>query len=94
MRSLSECLPASLNVLQTQARAVLALTEQVRGALGEEEKSHLVSATYVEGLLTLTLDSAAWSSRLRFTTDELRQRVRDQGGPDFVKLRVKVGRGR
>jgi hypothetical protein len=68
------------------------LTEQVRTSLPEEQQSHLLSASYRDDTLSVTMDSAAWCPQVRYAADRLLERLQANGGPEFARLKVRVGR--
>jgi hypothetical protein len=92
LASLDSALPARIAALELNARAALGLTEQLRNLLPEPERAHLVSASLRDDTLSLSMDSAAWCPRVRFRAEDLRAALKAAGGPDFVKLKVRVGR--
>ena len=77
--------------LERRTRETLDLTAKVRRVLAENEKEHLISATYDEDTLVLTTDSAAWASRLRYVQEQLLTALREQGETQGQKIRVRVG---
>ena len=77
--------------LERRTRETLDLTAKVRRVLAENEKEHLISATYDEDTLVLTSDSAAWASRLRYVQEQLLNALREQGETQGSKIRVRVG---
>lgn len=92
LTSLEAALPPRIAALEAQARAAVGLTEQLRKLLPEPERIHLVSASCRDGTLSLSMDSAAWCPRVRYRAAELKAGLQAAGGPDFVKLKVRVGR--
>ena len=85
-------LPAKVADLEKRAKAALSLTEQVRASLPEEQKSHVLSASYRDETLSVTMDSAAWCPQVRYGAEGLLERLKANGGPEFAKLKVRVGR--
>jgi hypothetical protein len=77
--------------LERRTRETLDLTAKVRRVLAENEKEHLISATYDEDTLVLTTDSAAWASRLRYVQEQLLTALREHGETQGQKIRVRVG---
>lgn len=94
LQSLGSSLPGRIAGLEARAKAALSLTEQVRALLPAAVRTHLLSASYREGTLSLTMDSAAWCPQVRYAEAELLAQLngKGEGGPDFVKLKVRVGR--
>ncbi len=92
LQPLGFALPARIADLETRARAALSLTEQVRSVLPSEQGSHLLSASYQDDTLSMTMDSAAWCPQVRYAATAILEALKASGGPDFVKLRVRVGR--
>jgi hypothetical protein len=90
--SLGFALPGRVADLERRAKAALTLTEQVRECLPEDHKSHLLSASYRDDTLSVTMDSAAWCPQVRYGAEGVLSRLREQGGPEFARLKVKVGR--
>lgn len=91
-QSLGFSLPGKVADLEKRAKAALSLTEQVRASLPEEQRSHLLSASYRDETLSVTMDSAAWCPQVRYAAESLLDRLKANGGPDFAKLKVRVGR--
>ncbi len=85
-------LPGKVADLEKRAKAALSLTEQVRTSLPEEQQSHLLSASYRDDTLSVTMDSAAWCPQVRYAADRLLERLQANGGPEFARLKVRVGR--
>jgi hypothetical protein len=77
--------------LERRARETLDLTAKVRLLVAEEEKEHVLSATYAEDTLVITTDSAVWATRLRYDQERLLEELHKQGERQASKLRVKVG---
>jgi hypothetical protein len=78
--------------LENQAKAALGLLNQVRKALPEPEKNHVLSASYQDDTLIVTSDSAAWCSHLRYRENFLREQLAALGEKPFTVLKVRVGR--
>jgi hypothetical protein len=78
--------------LESQAKAALGLLAQVRKALPEHEKNHVLSASYHEDKLVITTDSAAWSTHFRYRENTLREQLVALGEKPFTVLKVRVGR--
>ncbi len=92
LKPLGFSLPGRISDLETRAQAALSLTEQVRASLASEHRSHLLSASYRDDTLSVTMDSAAWCPQVHFGAATLLKNLKANGGPDFVKLKVRVGR--
>jgi hypothetical protein len=82
-----------LKELEQRALATQDLTSRVREALPEPEKQHFLSASYREDTLLLSMDSAAWCSRLRYDEHKLIAALRSAGETRVTKIKVRVGRG-
>lgn len=80
LRSLSELLRSGdISELQREARRRRALADEIRSALTPDEAAHVVGAHVdPEGVLVVSVDSAAWAARLRFAR------------PDGRPVRVRV----
>jgi hypothetical protein len=85
-------LPGRVADLEARAKAALSLTELVRASLPADQGTHLLSASYREDTLSVTMDSAAWCPQVRYAASMLLEKLKAAGGPDFVKLKVRVGR--
>jgi hypothetical protein len=64
--------------------------DEVRSALPKELAQAVFSAGILEGKLTLGVTSAAFASRLRYVTQELRQRLGEARGIDIRAVRIRV----
>lgn len=93
MKPITEGLGPLFADLQRRARASIELTTKVRQALPGEEKEHVLSAVYRNDTLLVSVDSAAWASRLHYVQQELQERLRAAGETQFTKIRIKVGPG-
>ena len=93
LKPLSAGLGPKFADLQRRAEATVDMATHVRAALPAPEKDHVVSVSYRDETLVVAMDSAAWSSRLRYAQQELLERLRAGGVTQFTKVRVKVGRG-
>ena len=83
-----------LAALEKRAAAAQSLTEKVRLELGEALRPHLVSAARRGDDLVVIMDSAAWTPRVRYGAQAIKQRLESGGEPPIGKLQVKVrGRG-
>ena len=78
---------------EKKAAAAQSLTEKVRLELAEPLRPHLVSATRRGDDLVVIMDSAAWTPRVRYGAQAIKQRLESGGEPPIGKLQVKV-RGR
>jgi len=87
-------LAPGLAALEKKAAAAQSLTEKVRQELAEALRPHLVSATRRGDDLVVIMDSAAWTPRVRYGAQAIKQRLESGGEPPIGKLQVKVrGRG-
>jgi hypothetical protein len=86
-------LSPGLDALARKASAAGSLTEKVRLELAEPLRPHLVSASRRGEDLVVIMDSAAWTPRVRYGAQRLKQRLEAAGEPAIGKLQVKV-RGR
>jgi hypothetical protein len=78
--------------LERRARATQDVTTRVRDALPSPEKEHFLSASYREDTLVLSMDSAAWCSRIRYEQQALIAALHAAGETRVTKIRVRVGR--
>ena len=79
--------PAAAQCLERQRRAD-GLLSQVRDLLSPAARPHCIQAQAKEGLLTVTVDSTAWATRLRYLAPDLVQGL-GEGGIDRVKIRAR-----
>ena len=79
-----------LTALRRQARDRSVVLEQVCSALPKELAQAVVSAGILQGTLTIGVGSAAFASRLRYVTEELRKRVSESRGIDIQAVRIRV----
>ena len=87
-------LAPGLAVLEKKAAAAQSLTESVRTQLAESLRPHLVSAARRGDNLVVIMDSAAWTPRVRYGAQSLKERLESGGEPPIDKVVVKVrGRG-
>jgi len=91
LQPLGGLLPARIASLEARAREALSLTEQVRALLPDQEKNHLLSASCREDTLSVTMDSAAWCPRLRYSAEAFLAELKSRGGPECARLKVRVG---
>ena len=76
--------------IKRQARERSVVLEQVRSALPKELAQAVSSAGILEGTLTIGVTSAAFASRLRYVTQELRKRLSETPGIDIQSVRIRV----
>ena len=70
------------------------MTEAVRLGLEEALRPHLVAAARRGDDLVVIMDSAAWTPRVRYGAQSLKERLESGGEPPIDKVVVKVrGRG-
>ena len=93
LKPLSSGLPPGLERLAKQAAAVSALTTLVRESLPEALGPHVVSAVRRAEDLVVTVDSAAWSARVRYAGRRLKEQLGTAGQTVTGKVRVRVGKG-
>jgi hypothetical protein len=92
-KSLSELLARGgkrLALLKDRAAQRSQIVEQVRAALPVRLAESVVSAGLEEGRLTIGVVGAVWASRLRYSTEAIRQRVAKSAGQDVLKVRIRV----
>ncbi len=83
--------PAAAQCLERQRRAD-GLLSRVRDLLSPAARPHCIQAQAKEGLLTVTVDSTAWATRLRYLAPDLVQGLGQSGidcGIDRVKVRAR-----
>jgi hypothetical protein len=76
--------------LARKAAAAESLTDRVRAELAEPLRPHLVSASRRGGDLVVIMDSGAWTPRVRYGAQELKQRLEARGETPIGKVVVKV----
>jgi hypothetical protein len=76
--------------IKRQARERSVVLEQVRSALPKELAQAVSSAGILGGTLTIGVTSAAFASRLRYVTQELRKRLSETPGIDIQSVRIRV----
>jgi hypothetical protein len=87
-------LAPGLAALEKRAAAAQTLTEKVRQELAEPLRPHLVSAARRGTDLVVIMDSAAWTPRVRYGAQSLKERLEAGGETAIGKIQVKVrGRG-
>lgn len=93
MKPITEGLGGLFADLARRAQQSIDLTDKVRAALDGPEKMHVLSATYREDTLLISVDSAAWASHVHYAQEQLTERLRAAGETQFINIRVKVGAG-
>ena len=94
LKPLFGSLAPGLAALEKKAAAAQSLTEKVRLQLAEALRPHLVSAVRRGDDLVVIMDSAAWTPRVRYGAQAIKQRLESGGEPPVGKVLVKVrGRG-
>ena len=78
--------------LEERAKAAQDVSARVREALPSPEKEHFLSASYRDDTLVISMDSAAWSSRVRYDQQTLIDALHAAGETRVTKIRVRVGR--
>ena len=91
LKRMSDGLGPLFSDLERRTRETLDLTAKVRQILPENEKEHVISATYDEDTLLIVTDSAAWASRIRYGQEQMLAALRDQGETRGTRMRVRVG---
>jgi hypothetical protein len=81
-----------LKDLERRAQATQDLSARVREILPEPEKQHFLSASYREDALVISMDSAAWCSRIRYEQRTLIDALHAAGETRVTKIKVRVGR--
>ncbi len=84
-------LPDGVERLARRAQAAATLTEQVRAALPEVLRTHVIGANGRGRELVVIVDSAAWSARVRYAGRGLNTSLVQTGELAFDRLRVRVG---
>jgi hypothetical protein len=85
-------LPDAVDRLARRAEAAVSLAEQVRRALPEALRPHVIAANRRDTAeLVVIVDSAAWAARVRYATRELQAALASAPETTFEKLRVRVG---
>ncbi|WP_295385248.1 DciA family protein [uncultured Thiodictyon sp.] len=79
--------PAVAHCLELQQREDGLLT-RVRELLAPAARPHCIQASATDGQLTVTVDSAAWATRLRYAAPDLARGLAD-AGVVAVKLRAR-----
>jgi len=91
MKPITEGLGGLFADLERRAQQSIELTDKVRAALDGPEKIHVLSATYRDDTLVVSVDSAAWASHVHYVQEQLTERLRAAGETQFSRIRVKVG---
>jgi hypothetical protein len=79
-----------LTSLKHRVRERSRVLDEVLAALPSELAAAVATAGITEGTLVLGAVSAAWATRLRYSTDTLRERVGGALGVDISKVRIRV----
>jgi len=87
VRDLLTANPAVARCLEQQRREGGLLT-RVRELLTPAARPHCVAASAADGLLTVTVDAAAWATRLRYLAPDLAQGL-TAAGITAVKVRAR-----
>ena len=91
-KRIGDALGPILKDLERRAQATQDLSARVRDTLPEPEKQHFLSASYREDALVISMDSAAWCSRLRYEQQPLIDALHAAGETRVTKIKVRVGR--
>ena len=83
-------LAPGLAMLEKKAAAAQSLTDKVRLELAESLRPHLVSAARRGDDLVVIMDSAAWTPRVRYDAQSLKERLETGGEAPIGKVLVKV----
>jgi len=92
-KSLSELLARGgkrLSLLKERSAERSKIVEQVRAALPARLAQSVASAGLDGGRLTVGVVGAVWASRLRYSTEAIRQRVAKSIGKDVLTVRIRV----
>jgi hypothetical protein len=76
--------------LQRRAGERTSILTQVKTALIPKLAAVVSTAGLEEGRLTIGVTSAAWASRLRYSTEAIRKRVAQSSGIDIQRVRIRV----
>jgi hypothetical protein len=77
--------------LERRTAQTLDLTGRVRQALADEEKDHVISASYQDDTLVVVTDSAAWAARIHYAQERMLKVLQEAGETQARKVRVRVG---
>jgi hypothetical protein len=91
-KPLSAGLGPIIAALEQRALATQDVTARVRAALPSPEKEHFLSASYREDALVISMDSAAWCTRVRYDQKALIEALHAAGETRVTKIKVRVGR--
>jgi hypothetical protein len=92
-KSVSDLMAAStqrLAALAAQLKQRGATVELVRGALPAPLARHIASAGIDKGCLSIGVTGAAWATRLRYQTDNLRRRLGAALHMNIASVRIRV----
>jgi hypothetical protein len=92
-KSLSELLTRGgkrLSLLKERSDERSQVLAQVRAALPARLAQAVASAGIIEGRLTIGVVGAVWASRLRYSTEIIRQRVAKSAGVEILNVRIRV----
>ncbi|HEY8538239.1 MAG TPA: DciA family protein [Steroidobacteraceae bacterium] len=91
-KSLGDGLGPLITNLERRAREVQELGDRVRAVLPAPEREHFLGATYRGETLVISMDSAAWCSRLRYDQEALIRALHEAGETRVAKIKVRVGK--
>jgi hypothetical protein len=91
-KSLGDSLGPLVADLERRARDVQDLGHRVRAVLPGPEREHFLGATYRGETLVISMDSAAWCSRIRYDQETLIQALHAAGETKVTKIKVRVGK--
>ena len=92
-KRLSELLTVAgkrLGSLSKRSAERASVLTQVQAALTPKLAEWVVTAGIEDGLLTIGVASAAWASRLRYSSDALRKKVTQSSGEELKRVRIRV----
>ena len=81
---------AKLTALKNRSEERREALWHVRAALPAKLAAAVASAGIDGGILSIGVTGAAWASRLRYSTDTLRQQVEDSMGVAVARVRIKI----
>ena len=73
-----------------RANSLAASTQELKSALPDAIRPHLVSVNFRADTLVLIVDSAAWAARLRYLESEVRSHLAKDQGIGVKKIDIKV----
>jgi hypothetical protein len=79
-----------LSALKARSEARNTVVEHVRAALPSQFCESIFSAGVENGLLTVGVTGANWAARLRYVTEDLRNKVGASMGVNIASVRIKV----